>query len=229
MARKTRKAASEDMRERLLRAAEKLFAARGITNVSLREISRKAGANTALLHYHFGSKLKFYEAFVRRCLEPVNHERLRLLEECEAKTGSKLQPVLRKVIYAWVAPALMRESTTGEPALLIRLYGDIVAQTDPIFRKAQMPYSKDTIGRFVDAFERALPDLDPLEVHLRFYYLVGIVRSICTDPVLLEQLTDGGLSFSNLNDLVDRIVDSTAAVLAAPIQAPASTRKRLGG
>jgi len=213
------------MREHLLQTAEKLFAAHGVTNVSLREVSRKAGANAALLHYHFGSKLKFYEAFVQRCLKPVNDERLRLLDECEERAGTKLQPKIEEVIYAWVAPTLMRESATGEPALLIRLYGDIVAQTDPVFRKARIPYSKETIRRFVSAFEQSLPDLDPLEVHLRFYYLVGIVRSVCTDPVLLEQLTDGMISFSNLNGLVDRVVASTATILAAPSQARSPTKR----
>jgi AcrR family transcriptional regulator len=216
MASKKTKASNGDMREHLLRTAEKLFAARGVTNVSLREVSRKANANTALLHYHFGSKLKFYGALVQRCLKPVNDERLRLLGECETRSSAKSPPKLEEVIHAWVAPTLMRESATGEPALLIRLYGDIVAQTDPVFRKAQIPYSKETVRRFVSAFERALPDLDPLEVHLRFYYLVGIVRSVCTDPVLLEQLTDGKISFSNLNRLVEQIVASTATILAAP-------------
>ena len=215
MANKKAKPSNGDMREHLLRTAEKLFAARGITNVSLREVSRKAGANTALLHYHFGSKLKFYEALVQRCLKPVNDERLRLLDECEVRSSAKALK-LEEVIHAWVAPTLMRESATGEPALLIRLYGDIVAQTDPVFQKAQIPYSKETVRRFVLAFERALPDLDSLEVHLRFYYLVGIVRSVCTDPVLLEQLTDGKISFSNLNRLVEQIVASTATILAAP-------------
>jgi AcrR family transcriptional regulator len=172
-----------------------------------------------LLHYHFGSKLKFYEAFVQRCLKPVNDERLRLLDECEGQDG-KLRPKIEEVIHAWVAPPLMRESATGEPAMLIRLYGDIVAQADPMLRKARIPYSKVTVQRFVSAFERALPNMDPLEVHLRFYFLVGIVRSVCTDPVLLEQLTDGQISFSDLNGLVQQIVASAATILATPARKP---------
>ncbi|MGH9896848.1 MAG: helix-turn-helix domain-containing protein, partial [bacterium] len=41
---------------RLLLAAERLFADRGIDAVSLRAIMAAAGTNVASVHYHFGSK-----------------------------------------------------------------------------------------------------------------------------------------------------------------------------
>jgi AcrR family transcriptional regulator len=46
-----------DTRDRLITAAEELFAANGIEAVSLREIVRASGArNTAALQYHFGDR-----------------------------------------------------------------------------------------------------------------------------------------------------------------------------
>ena len=44
-----------DTRDQIIRAAEELFAARGIDSVSLREINRAAGqSNTGAVQYHFG-------------------------------------------------------------------------------------------------------------------------------------------------------------------------------
>ena len=42
--------------ERLLDAAEALFAERGFEAVSLRDITLEAGANVAAVNYHFGGK-----------------------------------------------------------------------------------------------------------------------------------------------------------------------------
>ena len=42
-------------RERILKAAEALFAERGFETVSLRDITGAADANVAAVNYHFGS------------------------------------------------------------------------------------------------------------------------------------------------------------------------------
>jgi AcrR family transcriptional regulator len=52
-------------RERLLDEAEKLFAEKGFTAVSVREITKAAGSNLAAVNYHFGSKKNLYLAVFR--------------------------------------------------------------------------------------------------------------------------------------------------------------------
>ncbi|MNI24848.1 HTH-type transcriptional repressor NicS [compost metagenome] len=53
-----------DMKMRILLAAKKLFARQGYEGTSVRQICEEAGANIALVSYHFGGKEKvFYELF----------------------------------------------------------------------------------------------------------------------------------------------------------------------
>jgi AcrR family transcriptional regulator len=52
-------------RKSLLNAAATLFAARGFDGVSVAEVARQAGANKALISYHFGGKLQLYRTIVR--------------------------------------------------------------------------------------------------------------------------------------------------------------------
>jgi AcrR family transcriptional regulator len=79
--------APSSTKARILSAAEEVFAARGFTGASTREIAAHAGVNISSLHYHWASKETLYVAVLRNifdqlvelvqhALEPVDHEQL---------------------------------------------------------------------------------------------------------------------------------------------------------
>jgi AcrR family transcriptional regulator len=66
-------------KEQIVRAAERLFAERGVDGVAMREIGIAAGnANKSAVQYHFGSKDQLVQAIFEYRL-PRLHERRRLL------------------------------------------------------------------------------------------------------------------------------------------------------
>ena len=66
-------------KEQIVRAAERLFADRGIEGVSLRQIGAAAGnGNNSAVQYHFGSKDQLIQA-IFTCRLPRLHERRMLL------------------------------------------------------------------------------------------------------------------------------------------------------
>lgn len=60
-----------DKKEEILDVAEKLFAEQGFEAVSVREISKAADINIAMVSYYFGSKEKLYEEVISRKLTPI--------------------------------------------------------------------------------------------------------------------------------------------------------------
>ena len=63
--------------DRLLDAAERLFAEAGFRAVSLRAINEAAGArNTSASHYHFGSKEALVDAVFARRMDALNRARM---------------------------------------------------------------------------------------------------------------------------------------------------------
>ena len=66
---------SGSTKERILGAAEVLFAQRGFDGASLRQLTAAAGVNLAAVNYHFGSKDRLVEEVFRRRLDELNSRR----------------------------------------------------------------------------------------------------------------------------------------------------------
>ena len=75
-------------KERILDAAEALFMEHGFEATSLRAITAAAGVNLAAVNYHFGSKEELFQAVLTRRLDPMNQERVALLDAARARGGA---------------------------------------------------------------------------------------------------------------------------------------------
>jgi len=61
-------------RDRILSAAEALFAAHGFDGTSMRDVAARVGLNAASLYNHFASKQALYEAVLERGIAPLLQE-----------------------------------------------------------------------------------------------------------------------------------------------------------
>ncbi|WP_248928327.1 TetR/AcrR family transcriptional regulator [Paenibacillus hamazuiensis] len=78
-----------DIKQRILLAAKKLFAEHGFDGTSVRQICEEAGANVALVSYHFGGKEKVYQAVLERFFKENTIDRLSEVPD-EPVAGLKL-------------------------------------------------------------------------------------------------------------------------------------------
>jgi AcrR family transcriptional regulator len=203
-----------DTREKILDTAEQMFGEQGYANTSIRQIIEKAGVNLASVHYHFGSKEELLDEVLRRRFEPLNRERLALLERCEAENAPGAPPV-EKLLEAMLAPVLrLRSRNEGFLRLVGRLY----------FEGPLMPrvgrHMEDVRVRFVAAMRRALPELPPEELAWRAHFVFGAVaHSLRGTP---ETLIDGvRLDRTDTEEAIRRLVAFSAAGLQAPVAPPA--------
>src|SRR2546430_14990117 len=89
-------------RQKLLDAAARLYAERGVFNVSLAEIVRDAGQrNPSAILYHFGSRDDMLLAFLEPHVHFIGQRRLELLTVAAATATDDL----RSPIEALVRPA----------------------------------------------------------------------------------------------------------------------------
>ena len=115
----------EATHERLLRVARRLFAARGFQGVTVRDISREAGANVAAVGYHFGDKLQLYRAVVLTELERMREQ----LAAEPAPAGLSAQERIRHYVHASL-PRMVQPEAHAE--WFQRLIRHEMAQPTPI-------------------------------------------------------------------------------------------------
>jgi AcrR family transcriptional regulator len=166
---------TRETRERLLDAAEQLFGARGFEGTSMRSVTAEAGANLAAVHYHFGSKEELFRAAASRRMGPANGERLRLLDEIEARAGSGALP-LEPILDAFFRPVLsMEPRSAGEPSPLRQLAAVVYRERTEVVQPLIADLFGEVARRFVAALGRALPHLCAEEVALRLQFSVGVL------------------------------------------------------
>ena len=109
---------SDRTRASILEAAERLYADRGFSDVTLRDIVAAAGVNLAAVNYHFGSKDELIaELFVSRSIA-TNRERLNELKAAEAAGGGRanIDAILRALVGPMVRGCLGPESERSTAA-----------------------------------------------------------------------------------------------------------------
>ena len=212
----TRSAAAT--KERILDAAEALFMEHGFEGTSLRVITPAADVNLASAHYHFGSKEDLFEAVLRRRLDPMNQERVRLLDEYERATGA--DPVrCERILEALFVPALKlaRDPQRGG-ANFLRLLGRAYADPSPFIRRFLSDQYALMIARFKAAFGRALPQLPRRELSWRLHFIMGALSYTLagTDALkIIAELTPN--ETDNDEILLRRLAPFLLAGLTAPL------------
>ncbi len=158
---------------RILDAAETLFMEHGFEATSMRVITAAAGVNLAGANYHFGSKEELFQAVLTRRLDPMNQERVALLDRLEAGVAPQALSCER-ILGALFIPALRlaRDPKRGGSNFL-RLLGRAYADPAPFIRRLLSDQYAEMIARFKAAFGRALPHLPRKELSWRLHFIMG--------------------------------------------------------
>lgn len=181
---------AEATRERILDAAEGLFAQRGFEGVTVRQIMSQAGADVALAYYHFKSKRDLFDAVLLRRAQTLNELRLEALEELESRYRDD-PPDVEEIIEAFTRPLL--EVLEREPEQW-RDYMALVAQVNnsPEWGGELMTrYFDPLVERFLDALRRALPGCREEDLYWSYHFLSGALTLTFAETGRLDNLSGG--------------------------------------
>jgi AcrR family transcriptional regulator len=209
--------AGEDTRERLLNAAEQLFAEHGISGTTLRALTRAANANLAAVHYHFGGKEGLLDAVVERRATPMNQERLRELDELERSAGPAA-PAVEDILRAFFLPGL-RTIEREEPEtidLLTRLSARITCEPPEAIEALVRKHFGEVMRRFVEALQRALRELRKEVVDDRFRFVIGTLTHVFSGTFDLDVIPGHPVCVATDEERIQHLIVFLAAGLRAP-------------
>ncbi len=164
-------------KERILGAAETLFARHGFAGASLRQVTAAAQVNLAAVNYHFGSKDNLIEEVFRRRLDDLNARRIDALGIAMAADT----PSLDAVLGAFIRPALQLSLDHGGGHAFMRVLARAYAEHDERLRRFLSDNYGHVLREFAAAFGRLLPHLDKEELYWRLDFITGALTHSMAD------------------------------------------------
>lgn len=179
-----------DTRQRLLDAAEVLFAEKGVDATSMRVITRAAACNLAAAHYHFGSKEALIEAVFRRGLSRLNEVRIEALERAEREAGgSPLKP--HRIVESFFGTALeMAADREHGGYTFMRLLGRSLSHPSEFIRTFLATEYREVLERYKHALYAALPEVPRDEIVWRLHFMLGAMSYALAGSDSLRLLMD---------------------------------------
>jgi AcrR family transcriptional regulator len=157
---------SEITRDRILKAAERLFADRGYDGTSIRAIVSKARVNQAAINYHFEGKDGLYREVLRAAF--------RAMTEDQVSHGDEIKAMSREeALAAFVRRQLRPLTARDELSRHLRIFNWETVRPTPVFRKLMSEEASPFMSLAVDLIRRFLPDADQRTLMVAAVWLLG--------------------------------------------------------
>lgn len=201
-------------KDKILNAAEALFAEHGFEQTSLRQITADAQVNLASVNYHYGSKKALIQAVMARYLEvlmPALHQELQTLSQ---------QPQIstRAVFDCFRGP--LQELTHVRrqgPTIFLSLLGFAYTEIQGHLRRYTMAHFGDVIQLLLTLLHAANPQLSPAEMFWRLHFVLGAtVFAQVSGPALREIAAADFGETIEADDVLERLIPFLAGGVDAP-------------
>lgn len=192
---------------RLLAAAERLFAERGIDAVSLREITRESGARNAIaLQYHFTDRAGVVAAIVAKHEPGIEAARHVLLDDYEASAAAGVE--LRPLAAALVRPLAAKLGDPDGGPEYLRIQADLLSRPRPALGDRWRTDPTNSMFRWRALIDPFLTE-ESVRLHRRFTALlhtaVELGRRAAGEPHTDDRL------------FVSHLIDVVTAILGGPV------------
>lgn len=170
-------------KDRILNAAEQLFAQHGFAGTSLRQVTSQADVNIAAVNYHFGSKDNLINEVFRRRMDEMSADRLARLEQAREQAPGQLGPILA----AFVEPALAMAQDRHNGGAFVRVIARAYAEKNDSLRRFLSDHYGHVLREFAREISCCLPALGKEELYWRLDFLAGALTYAMADFGLIKR------------------------------------------
>jgi AcrR family transcriptional regulator len=212
----------EESIERILDAAEQLFAEFGYHGVTLKDVANRVGVSSTLIHYHFSGKESIYEAIWARKAPISAHNRLEAMRLYAEEAGDNV--TVEGALHAWIDPDLTVHVEDGEYWAAI---GKISAQANSAAgwgAEKMTKYYNPVVLALIDLLKKAMPECDEETIFWGYHFLSGAMTHNMARTGRLDELSHGLCSSDDFVSIRKHMATFMAAGFKAICQGPSEQR-----
>jgi AcrR family transcriptional regulator len=210
-------------RERILDAAQRVFAGFGYDGASLRQIADAAGVPVALVSYHFGSKDGLYRAvFYRRVPAIVDQRHAGIaIAMSEPDLDRRLELLVKVLVMPWLRMRA-RDKDPSLGHLLSRETIDPNSEARGIIRDLLDPVARVLLA----ALASALPGRSVQDIAWAYHFMLGAMVFVMSDAGRLARLSEGRCHPDDEDAAVAHMVAFLTAGIrfGTPVRGPAAAQ-----
>ena len=202
-------------KDKILNAAERLFAEQGFEHTSLRQITSSADVNLASVNYHFGTKKALIQAVMERyhaTFMPALDERLKNLQ---AKGFTSTDEVLN----CFVEPLLgLQRINPQGTSIYLSLLGHAYSEIQGHLRRFTMQHFGEVVQRFLLCIHQANPHLSPATLFWRLHFTLGATVFVQVSGQALSEIARADFNEkAEPEDIICRLIPYLAAGIEAEV------------
>ena len=200
-------------KDKILNAAERLFADHGFSETSLRMITASAEVNLASVNYHFGSKKTLIQAVFDRFMGRFTNE---LSVEMDRLTAISDVLTVRSVLETLVRPLTLLEQLRPHGAgVFMNLLGRAYAETQGHMRRFALEHYSDVLHRFTDLLHKASPHLHQQEMFWRLHFMLGSFIFTLAGHRALKEISESDFKQTvSIEQIINRLVPFMSAAFS---------------
>jgi AcrR family transcriptional regulator len=203
---------ARETHERILDAAQKFFAEKGLDATSVRDITTEAGCNVASVNYHFGGKEKLYVEAFRAMLGPLRDQRIAMMDELMSREPAPtLEEFLASFAEGFLEP-LVDESIGRRFMLFVSREISDQRLPDGLFLGE---FIVPMVNRAVSALDRVGVPLEAEQSVYCIFSLIGQLLHAVKGHHMSDQLELTGYDPFDLEGFIDHFVRFSAAGIRA--------------
>ncbi len=175
--------------ERILDAAEQLFAEFGYHGFTLKDVAQRVGVSPTLIHYHFNGKESIYEAVWARKAPLSARNRLEAMRRYAEEVGDDV--TVEGALAAWIDPDLDAQIDDEEQWVA---FGKIAAQANSAAgwgAEKMTKYFNPVVLALIDLLKKAMPDCDEETVFWGYHFVSGAMTHNMARTGRLDELSHG--------------------------------------
>ena len=185
--------------EQILDAAEYLFADHGLHGVTLKDVAKRVGVHTSLLHYYFDDKKALFDTVVARRAPVTVKRRMDALDAYEREAAGK--PTVEGALHAFLDPDLELFSQPDEGWRRYGQLGALMSNARQGGAELMDTHFDEVVLRLIGLLRQALPDCAEEDLFWGYHFVTGALMLTYARTGRIDRLS-GGLCKSDDFDAV---------------------------